>query len=124
MLQSKLRITQIIILSALGLFVDGYDLFMMSIAMPLIMQDWHIPLTMAGILGAVAPIGAIVGAFSFGYLLDKFGRKKILVLNMAFLSIFTLLTAFAPNLTCLIILRFLTGVFIGADYPASATYMS
>jgi len=96
----------------------------MSIAMPLIMQDWHIPLTMAGILGAVAPIGAIVGAFSFGYLLDKFGRKKILVLNMAFLSIFTLLTAFAPNLTCLIILRFLTGVFIGADYPASATYMS
>ena len=118
------RIAQIVILSAMGLFVDGYDLFMMSIAMPIIMSDWHLQATSAGLIGAVAPIGAIIGAFSFGYFLDKFGRKKIMILNMGLLSIFTLLTAFSPNVETLVILRFLTGICIGADYPASATYMS
>lgn len=113
-------------LSAMGVFMDGFDLFIIAVALPLIMHmpDWNVTAVTAGLIGAATPIGAIFGAVIFGRFTDKFGRKTILVLSVVFFVIFAGLSSIAWSPLSLIVFRFLLGVGIGADYPTGSTYVS
>ena len=111
-------------LSAMGIFLDGFDLFVMSIALPLIIVQFSATPLEQGIVGAAAVIGAIFGALIGGRLCDRFGRKKIFLLDLLIFIIFAVLSSFAWSIESLIIFRFLLGVGIGADYPVCASYVS
>ena len=111
-------------LSAMGIFLDGFDLFVMSIALPLIIVHFSATPIEQGIVGAAAVIGAIFGALIGGRLCDRFGRKKVFLFDLLILIIFAILSSFAWNIESLIIFRFLLGVGIGADYPVCASYVS
>ncbi len=112
------------IMSALGVFMDGLDLFIIAVALPLLEHQFHPTKWELGFLGAASPIGAIFGAILLGYLTDKFGRKKLYVGSMGLFVIFSSLSAIAWSLESLIVFRFLLGIGIGADYPISSTYLS
>lgn len=107
-------------LSAMGIFLDGFDLFILGVALPLIAQDLGVGPTQQGLLGAAAVIGAIVGAITMGNLADRFGRRLLLQLDLAAFAAFTLMSAFAWDFTSLFIARLLLGIAIGADYPIAA----
>ncbi len=111
-------------LSAMGIFLDGFDLFIIAIALPFIMRAFHPSPLMAGLIVSAAPIGCIFGASVFGRLTDRLGRKTILLLDLLFFVIFAGMTAFAWSVTALIVFRFLLGIGIGADYPVSSTYIT
>lgn len=123
---SPLKIThyKIWLLSALGVFMDGLDLFIIAVALPFIDMQFHPNKWELGLIGAASPIGAILGAMMLGYLTDKVGRKKLYVGSMALFVIFSFLCAAAWSITALIVFRFLLGIGIGADYPISSTYLS
>jgi MFS family permease len=108
----------------MGIFLDGFDLFVMSIALPLIIVQFSAPPLAQGIIGAAAVVGAIFGALVGGRLCDRFGRKKVFLFDLLVFIIFAVLSAFAWNIESLIIFRFLLGVGIGADYPVCASYVS
>ena len=111
-------------LSAMGIFLDGFDLFVMSIALPLIIVQFSVTPLEQGIVGAAAVVGAIFGALIGGRLCDRFGRKKVFLADLAIFIFFAVLSALAWNIESLIIFRFLLGVGIGADYPVCASYVS
>ena len=111
-------------LSAMGVFLDGFDLFIIGVALPLIVKDMKPSPGMEGMIGAAAVLGAMIGAFFGGKLTDRFGRKAIYIVDLAFFIIFSLLTAFAWNPLSLVVLRFLLGIGVGADYPICASYVS
>ncbi len=111
-------------LSSMGIFLDGFDLFVMSIALPLIIVQFAATPLEQGIVGAAAVIGAIFGALIGGKLCDRFGRKKIFLIDLFVFILFAVLSAFAWNIESLILFRFLLGVGIGADYPVCASYVS
>lgn len=111
-------------LSAMGIFLDGFDLFVMSIALPLIIVQFSATPFEQGIVGAAAVVGAIFGALIGGKLCDRFGRKKVFLVDLAIFILFAVLSAFAWNIESLILFRFLLGVGIGADYPVCASYVS
>ncbi|MFA4826613.1 MAG: MFS transporter [Methanoregula sp.] len=111
-------------LSSMGIFLDGFDLFVLSIALPLIIVQFSATPLEQGIVGAAAVIGAIFGALIGGKLCDRFGRKKVFIADLFIFIIFAVLSAFAWNIESLILFRFLLGVGIGADYPACASYVS
>lgn len=111
-------------LSAMGIFLDGFDLFVMSIALPLIIVQFSATPLEQGIVGAAAVIGAIFGALIGGRLCDRFGRKKVFLFDLLIFIIFAILSSFAWSIESLIIFRFLLGVGIGADYPVCASYVS
>jgi MFS family permease len=123
---SPLKIThyKIWLLSALGVFMDGLDLFIIAVALPLIDVQFHPNKWELGLIGAASPIGAIFGAMMLGYLTDKIGRKKLYVGSMALFVLFSFLSAAAWSINALILFRFLLGIGIGADYPISSTYLS
>src|SRR5260370_8700123 len=58
------------------------------------------------------------GAFVFGYLADRFGRKRLFLATLVMYSFFTVLTALSPNYTSLLIFRFLTAIGVVAEYTA------
>jgi SHS family lactate transporter-like MFS transporter len=62
-----------------------------------------------------------VGAFFFGLLGDRFGRRLPLMIDIIFYSVMELLTAFAPNFTILLILRALYGIGMGGEWGLGAS---
>src|SRR5437867_3989866 len=62
-----------------------------------------------------------LGAFIFGLLGDKFGRRIPLMMDIIFYSVMELLTAFAPNFTVFLILRALFGIGMGGEWGLGAS---
>ena len=111
-------------LSAMGVFLDGFDLFIIAVAMPIIVMDLGVSPLMEGSIGAAALVGAMAGAFVGGRLTDRLGRKSIYLIDLAFFIVFSLSTALAPGAVSLLVLRALLGIGVGADYPICASYVS
>jgi len=111
-------------LSAMGVFLDGFDLFILAVALPVIQQDLKPDAWMLGLIGAAAPLGAVVGAAGAGHLTDRLGRKLLYVIDLAIFIAFAGLSALAWSDWSLFVFRFLLGVGIGADYPISSSYVS
>ncbi|TCJ05684.1 MFS transporter [Cytobacillus praedii] len=111
-------------LSAAGTFLDGFDLTIIAVALPLILSQWDVGAGLTALITASAVIGSFIGAIWFGNLTDRYGRKAMYVVDLLAFVIFAALTAFSQSVWQLIIFRFLLGVGIGADYPISATLVS
>lgn len=121
---SKQLIIRIWIVCSLGLFIDGYDLYISSIAEPFINLLYHPTPFMIGLTQAIAPLGAAMGAIIFGRISDVLGRKKLLIFNLLFFVIIALLSSIAWNNISLCVFRFLIGLGVGADYPICAAYLA
>ena len=63
-------------------------------------------------------LGAVVGALGFGYLTDRFGRKRLFLVTLVWYLVSTLLTALSWNFESFAFFRFLTGLGIGGEYSA------
>jgi len=111
-------------LSAAGTFLDGFDLTIIAVAMPLILSQWHVGPGLQALITSSAVIGSLIGALWFGNLTDKYGRKAMYVVDLLAFVVFAALTAVSQDAWQLIIFRFLLGIGIGADYPISATLVS
>jgi MFS family permease len=111
-------------LSAMGVFLDGFDLFIMAVALPVIAQDLAPDAWMLGLIGAAAPLGAVIGAAGAGRLTDRFGRKLLYVIDLGSFILFAALSAVSWDNASLFVFRFLLGVGIGADYPISSSYVT
>lgn len=121
------RIWGLWLITGAGFALDGFDLFIIGIALPLLLKE-YVTLSsspfLVGLLAASAPIGAILGAVVFGRLTDTLGRKFILVLNMILFIIFSILCAVAWSVWSLIVFRFIAGIGIGGEYPVNSAYIA
>jgi MFS family permease len=72
----------------------------------------------AGTAGALYVAGACLGALFFGWLTDKFGRKKLFLITMVVYLIATAMTALSFSAWWFFLFRFLTGFGIGGEYAA------
>src|SRR3990167_5340673 len=122
-MQKKL-LMQIWIVCALGLFVDGFDLYITSVAEPLFQKSMQLTPFWHGFSQAVAPIGAAIGAVLIGFLADRFGRKAMFMFNFSLFVVATLLSALSWDVYSLCFFRFLVGFGVGADYPVCAAYLA
>lgn len=121
---NKRLIIHVWVVCALGLFIDGYDLYISSVAEPFLHVLYHPSPFMTGLMQAAAPIGAAFGALIIGRITDKIGRKSLLIFNLVFFVVIALLSACAWNTLSLCVFRFLIGFGIGADYPICAAYLA
>jgi MFS family permease len=115
-----------ILTTGLGVFCDGYDLSSIGIVLPLVLATFGIAKIgglEAAMLAASALVGAAVGALIFGVLGQK-GRKRFYGLDVFLMGVMAIAQAFAPNLEWLIVIRFVLGIGIGADYVLSPTIMA
>jgi MFS family permease len=111
-----------LILIALGVtwILDGLEVTLAG-AVSGVLQDPKVMNFSATQIGEIASsylVGAVLGSLLFGYLTDRYGRRKLFFLTLAVYLLGTLLTAFSWNLASFAAFRFLTGSGIGGEYAA------
>ena len=115
---------RVLALSGAGVFMDGYDLFVISVALLQIVPFFKAGTVEVSAIASSALFGAVFGAVIFGNLADRVGRKTLYVIDLLFFVVFGAASAFSQNVWELVLFRFLLGVGIGADYPISASYIA
>ena len=116
-----------LIASFLGWMFDGYETYALILVAGVALRQLLLPDQLASIpiyiggLLAVTLVGWATGGIIAGVLADYIGRKRMLMLSILWYALFTGLTAFAGSYTSLLILRFLTGLGLGAEWgPGTA----
>ncbi|MHA3055142.1 MFS transporter [Acinetobacter sp. ANC 4633] len=105
-------------------FLDGIDTAAMGFIAPALAQDWGLDRSQLGPVMSAALGGMIIGALVSGPTADRFGRKAVLSFSMLIFGGFTIGCAYANNLDTLVVLRFLTGIGLGAAMPNATTLFS
>jgi len=67
------------VLSTGGTLVDGFVIFALGVAMPLIIAEFHIKPEVVGLIGAALVLGAVFGAGIGGPVADRLGRKRLML---------------------------------------------
>jgi MFS family permease len=110
------------VIIALGItwILDGLEVTLVgSIAAVLTEKDTlHFSTAQATAAGSFYLAGAVAGALLFGYLTDRFGRKKLFMVTLGVYLVFTVATALAWGFWSFMAFRFLAGMGIGGEYSA------
>lgn len=119
------RRTKILVFIALGgIFVDAYDFTSLGFGVDAITEQFQLVPWQVGTMTGVMAVGALLGAFLGGYLVDKIGRYKLFVLDLILFVVAAIGAALAPNLITLLIFRFLLGFGVGVDMPVSFSFIA
>src|SRR5438105_7886104 len=105
----------------LGWTLDAFDFFLVVVTLTAIAKEFHrtdkeIALSIALTLG-FRP----VGAFIFGLLADRYGRRLPLMLDLVFYSVVEVLSGLAPNYATFMVLRALFGIGMGGEWGVGAS---
>jgi MFS transporter, putative metabolite transport protein len=111
-------------LSTGGTLLDGYAIFVLGVAMPLITAQFHLPSDVVGLIGAGLVLGAVFGAGLGGPTADRLGRKKLMLADMVIIGAGATISALANGPAMLFVGQLLVGVGIGIDFPVSSSYVS
>jgi AAHS family benzoate transporter-like MFS transporter len=105
-------------IAATALIFDGYDLVVYGTVVPALLRDPSqlgvLDAAQAGALGSYALMGVLVGALTAGAVGDFLGRRKMMLINIVWFSVGMALTSLATSVPAFGILRFLTGIGVGA----------
>ena len=112
------------LLSTGGTLLDGFAIFALGVAMPLIIAEFHIRPGVVGLIGAALVLGAVFGAGIGGPVADRLGRKRLMIADMIIVGAGAGISALANGPTMLFVGQLLVGVGVGIDFPVSSTYVS
>lgn len=104
--------------------LDGFDTAAIGYIAPSLIKEWGVSKPALAPVLSAALFGLAAGALLAGPLADRLGRKKVLVGSVLIFAMACLASGFAPDLTTLSVLRFVTGVGLGAAMPNAVTLMS
>lgn len=105
-------------------FFDGYDTAVIGYIAPSLLNEWGMDKSALAPVLSAALLGLAIGAMTFGPIADRYGRKRVLIFSVIIFSLGTTLSAFVSNLSQLEVLRFITGLGLGAAMPNAVTLMS
>ncbi|MFN2747850.1 MFS transporter [Bacillus sp. z60-18] len=111
-------------IAGLGWLFDAMDVGILSFIIAALHAEWNLSPEEMSWIGSVNSIGMAVGAFVFGLLADRVGRKHVFMITLLFFSVGSGLSAFTTTLTAFLILRFFVGMGLGGELPVASTLVS
>jgi len=105
----------------LGWALDAFDFFLLTFVIVPMARDFGTSVADLSYAITITLAMRPVGAFIFGLLGDRFGRRIPLMIDIVFYSLMELLTAFSPNYTWLLIFRALYGIGMGGEWGLGAS---
>ncbi|MEX3854790.1 MFS transporter [Paraburkholderia sp. BR10923] len=108
----------------LVMLTDGYELSALAFAAPSLIRAWHIERSVLGPVFGANIFGIMVGSILFGYIGDRIGRKRAILLGACWYGLITLATAWAASVDQLLWLRFAAGIGIGGAVPNAFVLVS
>ncbi|HWE73619.1 MAG TPA: MFS transporter [Stellaceae bacterium] len=120
---SRLHLRLAAILS-IGTFFDAFDAICIAVALTVIFTTLHIGFFSAGLVFGSAYAGQFAGAWGFGFLSERYGRKNAFIWALLLYGILSMATALAWNLESLVTIRVVQGLGLGGEIPAAAVLIN
>jgi putative MFS transporter len=113
----------------LGIFglvwaADAMQVLAIGFAAPSLATDFGLSIPQAVQAGTALFIGMLAGAWGFGRLADRIGRRRVLIFTVLIDAVFGLASAFSTSFQMLLVLRLLTGIGVGGTLPVDYAMMA
>jgi SHS family lactate transporter-like MFS transporter len=110
------RARQVVVASFLGWTLDAFDFFLMVFVFSDIARDFGVSITTVTVAVTLTLAMRALGAFIFGRLADRYGRRPLLMASVLCYSLLELLSGLAPTLASFLVLRALFGIAMGGEW--------
>jgi MFS family permease len=107
---------QAMVVAMLGYSLDAMDFLLYALVLPLIARDFHLLPATAGFLSSATFISAALGGYVFGYVADRIGRSRTLVITVVLYSVGTASAAFSQDWVQLLLCRLVLGLGMGGEW--------
>jgi AAHS family 4-hydroxybenzoate transporter-like MFS transporter len=111
-------------LCAAVVFMDGFDAQAIGYVAPSLSQAWQLAPGALGPVFGAGLFGIMLGALAGGPAADYLGRRRVIIFAALFFGICSLVTAVVKDVQQLLIIRFITGVGLGAAMPNAIALIS
>src|SRR2546423_1879907 len=105
----------------LGWTLDAFDFFLVVMTLTAIAREFGKSDAAIALSITLTLAFRPVGAFIFGLIADRYGRKLPLMIDLVFYSVIEVLTGLAPNYVTFLVLRALFGIGMGAEWGVGAS---
>jgi SHS family lactate transporter-like MFS transporter len=105
----------------LGWTLDAFDFFLVVFTLTAIAEEFHRPVKDIAFSISLTLAFRPVGAFIFGLLADRYGRRLPLIIDLIFFSVVEVLSGLAPNYATFLVLRALFGIGMGGEWGVGAS---
>ncbi|HEX7020781.1 MAG TPA: MFS transporter [Gemmatimonadaceae bacterium] len=110
-----------VVASFLGWTLDAFDFFLVGMSLTAIAKEFGRPDKAIALSITLTLAFRPVGAFIFGLLADRYGRRLPLIIDLVFYSIVEVATGFAHSYTAFLVLRALFGIGMGGEWGVGAS---
>jgi MFS family permease len=107
-----------------GWMLDAFDVMLFALVLPSLSADLGLTKAQGGFLGSVMLVAAAGGGVGFGWIADRFGRTRALMLSVALYSVFTAACGFAGTLEQFVVFRVFLGLGMGGVWTSGAALVS
>jgi len=110
-----------VLASFLGWTLDAFDFFLVALSLTAIAQEFHLPDKAIAFSLTLTLAFRPAGAFIFGLMADRYGRRTPLMIDLVFYSAVEVATGFAHSFTTFLVLRALFGIGMGGEWGVGAS---
>lgn len=114
----------LLLIGGLGYTFDGMDSAIVAFLMPSVKGVFGLGSGQLGLVASAAPFGFLFGAALAGYLGDRIGRKKVMMIALAIYAIASLIAALSWNFEIFLVARVIAGAGAGAESAIIAPFLS
>src|SRR6201981_3455882 len=113
-----------LIAAALGWMLDAFDTMLYALVLAHVMVDLRMSKATSGFLATLTLLASGVGGILFGFIADRIGRKRALMLSILTYSICSFASGLSTSILMLAIFRFILGLGMGGEWNTGATLVA
>jgi len=113
-----------LIAAALGWMLDSFDAMLYALVLAHIMRDLEMSKGTAGLLNSLTLLASGIGGVSFGFIADRIGRKRALMLSILTYSVCSFASGLSTSVLMLAVFRFILGLGMGGEWNTGATLVA
>jgi MFS family permease len=110
--------------AALGWMLDSFDAMLYALVLAHVMRDLGMTKATAGLLSTLMLLASGIGGILFGFLADRIGRKRALMLSIVTYSVCSFASGLSTSILMLAVFRFILGLGMGGEWNTGATLVA
>src|ERR1700674_886533 len=113
-----------LVAAALGWMLDAFDAMLYALVLAYVMRDLGMSKGTAGLLNSLTLLASGIGGVSFGFVADRVGRKRALMLSILTYSVCSFASGLSTTVLMLAVFRFILGLGMGGEWNTGATLVA
>jgi MFS family permease len=110
--------------AALGWMLDAFDAMLYALVLAHVMRDLGMTKSVAGLLNSLTLVASGIGGVGFGFIADRIGRKRALMLSILTYSVCSFASGLSSSVAMLAAFRFILGLGMGGEWNTGATLVA